>query len=169
MAIQVSSIAELEKVMMEQIQEYMEKSSDNLIDEIKQSLDETVYNYKPDRYIRTYQLKDTLELDESQSTTSNTQASMVVNHNTNNAVWFSVANGEIRKDIPEIVTGQKKYGTFVGQGVYAYGSDDHTINPLGQDWSKPRDYMKHAEEKLEGYGYLNRCLSPHLPSYITIK
>lgn len=168
MAIQVSSIAELQRVMMEQIQECMEKSSDNLIGEIKQSLDETVYNYEPDRYIRTNQLKDTLELDESQSITSTTQASMVVNHNTDNAVWFSVANGEIRKDIPEIVT-YGAYGTFVGQGVYAYGSDEHTINPRGQVWSKPRDYMKHAEEKLEGYGYLNRCLSPHLPPHITIK
>lgn len=168
MAIQVSSIAELQKVIMEQIQECMEKSSDNLIGEIKQSLDETVYNYEPDPYIRTYQLKDTLELDESQSTTSNIRASMVVNHNTDNAVWFSVANGKIRKDIPEIVT-YGAYGTFVGKGIYAYGRDEHTINPSGQDWSKPRDYMKHAEEKLEGYGYLNRCLSPHLPPHITIK
>ena len=168
MAIQVSSISELQRVMMAQVQECMEKSSDNLIEEIKQSLDETVYNYEPDRYIRTNQLKDTLELDESQSITSTTQASMVVNHNTDNAVWFSVANGEIRKDIPEIVT-YGAYGTFAGQGVYVYGSDEHTINPRGRVWGKPKDYMKHAEEKLEGYGYLNRCLSPHLPPHITIK
>ena len=146
----------------------MYMSEDNLIEEIKQSLDETVYSYEPDRYIRTNQLKDTLELDESQSITSTTQASMVVNHNTDNAVWFSVANGEIRKDIPEIVT-YGAYGTFAGRGVYVYGSDEHTINPRGRVWGKPRDYMKHAEEKLEGYGYLNRCLSPHLPSHITVK
>jgi hypothetical protein len=82
--------------------------------------------------------------------------------------YFSVKDGSRRIDIPEIVTGQKKYGTFIGQGVYAYGSDEHTINPSGQAWSKPRDYMAHAEQKLEGYGYLRKCLANHLPSHITI-
>lgn len=168
MAIQVSSIAELQRVMMKQVQEAMEKSADSLIDEIKQSIDETVYNYEPVRYIRTNQLKDSLELDESQSSLSSTQTSITVKHNTNNALWFSVANGNIRKDIPEIVT-YGAYGTYKGRGVYYNGSSYHNIDPLqNRKWGKSRDYMAHAEEKLKNGGYLNRCLSPHLPSHITI-
>ena len=169
MAIVVSSIAELERVMMEETQKFMEKSSNKLINEIGQSIDETVYNYKPDRYIRTKQLKKTLRLDKQQSMSGLRKASVAVNHNTDNAVWFSVGSGNIRKDIPEIVT-YGAYGTIKGCGINAYGSDYHDIDPSrGGEWAKPRDYMKHAEEKLEGYGYLNRCLQPHLPSYVTIK
>lgn len=171
MAIQVSSIAELERVMMEQTQKFMEKSSNKLINEIEQSIDETVYSYNPDRYKRTKQLQKTLRLDKQQSTSGLKKASIVVNHNTDNAVWFSVGSGKLRKDIPEIVT-YGAYGTIKGRGIYAYGSDYHDINPSleqSKEWAKPRDYMKHAEEKLEGYGYLNRCLQSHLPSYVIIK
>lgn len=169
MAIQVSSIAELERAMMKETQKFMEKSSNKLINEIKQSVDETVYSYKPDRYKRTKQLKKTLRLDKQQSMSGLRKTTIVVNHDTDNAVWFSVGSGKLRKDIPEIVT-YGGYGTIKGRGIYAYGSDYHDINPSrGGEWAKPRDYMKHAEEKLDGDGYLTRCLQPHLPSYITIK
>lgn len=167
MAIQVSSIAELQRVMMQQVQEAMDKSADSLIDEIKQSINETVYSYQPDTYKRSKDLQKTLEIDPSVSGNS-TQASIRVQHNTSKAGWFSVKDGQGRFDIPEIVT-YGAYGTFVGKGIEAYGRTYHTINPSGTEWGKPRDYMQHAEDKLDNGGYLNRCLRPHLPSYVTIK
>ena len=169
MSIQVSSIAELQQVMMEETKKAMDKSSNELINEIKQSVDEVVYSYSPVRYDRTHQLRETLEVDNSQSVSDGTQASIVINHNTGKAGWFSVKDGQGRTDIPEIVT-YGGYGYFYGEGLDVYGSSFHNINPsVGRSWSKSRDYMKHAEEKLDGGGYLNRCLSPYLPSYVTIK
>lgn len=167
MAIQVSSIAELQQVMMQQTQEFMDKSADNLIDEIKQSIDETVYSYPKTTYNRSKDLQNTLEVDPSVSGGA-IQASIRVQHNTSNASWFSVKDGQGRFDIPEIVT-YGAYGTFVGKGIEAHGRSYHEINPSGTEWGSPRDYMQHAEDKLDGGGYLNRCLSPHLPSYVTIK
>ena len=167
MAIQVSSIAELQQIMMQQTQEFMNKSADNLIDEIKQSIDETVYDYNPVRYDRTKGLQNSLEADPSVSG-GGSQASIRIQHNTSGGNWFSVADGQGRFDIPEIVT-YGAYGTFRGTGIDAHGGDYHDINPSGTAWGKARDYMQHAEDKLDGGGYLNRCLSPHLPSYVTIK
>ena len=167
MSIQVSSIAELQAEIIRQTQEFMNKSSDSLIDEIKQSVDEVVYSYKPHKYGRTNDLRDSLEVDPSVSG-GGTQASIRVRHNTSNTNWFSVADGQYRMDIPEIVT-HGAYGTFYGEGIEAHGVKYHTIDPNGTEWGKERDYMQHAEEKLDGDGYLNRCLSPYLPSYVTIK
>jgi hypothetical protein len=167
MAIQVSSIEELKRVMMQQTQEFMNKSADNLIDEIKESIDETVYSYQPDTYNRSKDLQNTLEADPSVSG-NDTQASIRVQHNTSKAGWFSVKDGQGRFDIPEIVT-YGAYGTFVGEGIEAHGRKYHTINPKGTEWGKPRDYMQHAEDKLDNGVYLKRCLSSYLPSYVTIK
>ena len=168
MGIRISSFAELQQVIMQQTQEFMDKSVDNLIDEIKQSIDETVYSYQPVvRYNRSKDLQNTLEADPSVSG-NGTQASIRVQHNTNNASWFSVKDGQGRFDIPEIVT-YGAYGTFRGEGVEAHGGSYHDIDPSGTAWGKERDYMQHAEDKLDGGGYLTRCLSPHLPSYVIIK
>ena len=164
---QVSSIAELQAEIMRQTQEFMNKSADSLVDEVKQSVDEVVYSYQPNTYGRTKNLRDSLEVDPSVSG-GGTQASIRVQHNTSKANWFSVADGQGRFDIPEIVT-YGAYGTFVGEGIEAHGRKYHTINPNGTAWGKPRDYMQHAEDKLDDGGYLTRCLSPHLPSYVTIK
>lgn len=168
MSRQVSSIAELQQVMMEETKKVMDKSSNELINEIKQSVDEVVYNYSPVKYDRTHQLRESLEVDNSQSVSDGSQASIVIHHNTSNGGWFSVADGQYRMDIPEIVT-HGAYGTFYGEGIEAHGVKYHTIDPNGTEWGKERDYMKHAEEKLDGGGYLNRCLSPYLPSYVTVK
>lgn len=158
MGIIVSSIAELEAVMMAEVANAFKKSENDLIEEIKQSIDETVYNYKPDRYERSGDLKNTLEA-------KTVQTSMVVSHNTDKASWFSVKDGSSRKDIPEIVT-YGAYGTFVGEGVDAHGGIYHKIIPSLQEWAKPRDYMQHAEEIVEGNGY--QFLQGHLPSYAKI-
>jgi hypothetical protein len=166
MAIVVSSIAELQRVMMEQVKEAMDESVEDLKDEIKESIDEVVYDYQPERYERTKTLKDSLAQIGSSLTTRS--ASITVGHDTSQMDYFSVQDGSRRIDIPEIVT-YGAYGTFKGQGVYAYGSDYHDIDPSkGREWSKPRDYMAHAEQKLEGYGYLRKCLANYLPPHIII-
>lgn len=159
MAIQIKNMAELEAVMMAEVAKAFKSSENDLIDEIKQSIDETVYNYQPVRYERNEDLKNTLEA-------KTVSTSMVVSHNTDKASWFSVKDGSDRKDIPEIVT-YGAYGTYNGYGIDAHGGDYHNINPSSQTWAKPRDYMKHAEEKVEGNGY--QFLAGHLPSYATIK
>lgn len=171
MAVTVSSIEELQKVMMQQVHEAMEKSSDELINEIQKSMDEVVYSYKPSYYSRTYSLKKTLESDYKKSYWNHLKASILIHHNKfgDNAEWTSVKSGNHYRNVPETVT-QGKYGTFYGVGA---DEEYHNINPNTRNalltWSKPRDYMKHAEEKLGGDGYLKRCLKPHLPSHITIK
>ena len=166
---QVSSIAELQQVMMEETKKAMDKSSNDLIDEIKQSIDEVVYSYDPIRYERSDDLKESLELNENASSCTSDSASITIQHNLNKTHWFSVKNGNNVQYIPEIVT-EGKYGIFKGEGIFAHGSEYHDIDPrFGTSWSKPRDYMKHAKEKLDGGGYLNRCLSPYLPSYVTVK
>lgn len=160
MAIRVKSMAELEAAMMAEVANAFKKSENDLIEEIKQSIDETVYSYKPVRYKpRSGDLKNTLEA-------KTVQTSMVVSHNTDKASWFSVADGSKCKDIPEIVT-YGAYGTYKGYGIDAHGGDYHDINPSSQEWAKPRDYMKHTEEIVEGNGY--QFLEKHLPSYARIK
>ena len=166
----VSSIAELQMEMMRQVKEIMDKSVLDLEDEIKESIDKVVYEgYKNPhmRYDRTNTLKNSLSQTGSSLTARN--ASITIGHDPSQMDYFSVKDNSRRMDIPEIVTGQKKYGTFKGRGVYAYGGDYHDINPSkGIGWSKPRDYIAHAEQKLEGYGYLRKCLENHLPPHITI-
>jgi hypothetical protein len=169
MAIQVSSIAELQRIMMEQVHEAMKDSENDLIDEIKQSIDEVVYSYNPVRYDRSEDLKNTLELDDAQSKLGIGTASITINHNKKKANWFSVKDGSKYNYVPETVV-NGKYGAFKGEGIFAHGSEYHDIDPkYGTSWSKPRDYMKHTQKKLENGGYLTRCLSPHLPPHITIK
>lgn len=163
MTMQVSSIAELEQLMISETQKAMDASSNDLIEEIKQSIDEVVYSYSPVRYGRTHALRESLE---SHSGGGGGDASLLVNHNTGNAGWFSVKDGSGISTIPEIVT-YGGYGTFVGWGEYAHGNAWHNINPSGA-WAGARDYMQHAEDKLDGGGYLHRCLSPYLPPYARI-
>lgn len=176
MAIQVSSIAELERVMMEQIHEAMKDSEDDLIDEIKQSIDEVVYQAYQNphqKYKRTYSLKETLRSNPASSKYNSKRATIAISHDKTQSDWYSVKSGNHYYNVPERVV-EGSYGTFNGIGKatpYSQDGERHNINPSASDsqkWSKPRDYMKHAEEKLEGDGYLNKCLARHLPSHMKI-
>lgn len=167
MAIVVSSIAELKRVMMEQVHEAMERASDDLIDEIKDSIDTVVYDYNPRRYERTESLKKSLRLNPQQSKHNIVRATITIDHDKNSATWASVKSGKRYRYAPETVT-YGKYGTYVGEGA---DGEYHKIlpdEPENKVWSKPRDYMAHAKQQLEGDGYLRKCLDDHLPPHITI-
>ena len=165
MGIVVNSIAQLQAIMMQQVKQAMDESVEDLKNEIEESIDEVVYDYTPVRYERNMTLKNSLA--QTGSSLSTHSASITIGHDTGEMDYFSVKDGTKRRDIPEIVT-YGAYGTFKGVGVDAYGSDLHDIDPSKGGWSKPRDYMSHAEQKLEGYGYLIRCLEDYLPPHITI-
>ena len=176
MAIVVKSIAELQRVMMEQVHKAMEESSDELINEIQDSVDEVVYKaYQNSEmtYERTKSLQKTLRSNPADSKHNTQRATIAIDHDKKQSDWYSVKSGNHYYNVPErVVNGH--YGTFTGIGKatpYSADGQKHNIVPNARhnhQWSKPRDYMKHAEEKLEGYGYLNKCLVRHLPSHIKI-
>lgn len=155
----INSVAELELALMSETEKIFQKSENDLINEIKDSIDEVVYSYEPDRYWRSGGLKNSL-------VANTVPTSLIVTHDVNKTTWFSVKDGKKRKDIPEIVT-YGGYGRYRGYGVDAYGGDFHDIDPAPwKEWAKPRDYMQHAEEKVIANGYA--FIRKHLPSYATI-
>lgn len=176
MAIVVKSIAELKRVIMEQVHKAMEESSNELIKEIQDSVDEVVYDAYQNskmKYERTYSLKETLRSNSADSKYNTRRATIAINHDKKQSDWYSVKSGNHYYNVPETVV-YGRYGTFTGYGKatpYSADGEKHYILPNAlhnHKWSKPRDYMRHAEEKLEGYGYLNKCLARHLPSHIRI-
>ena len=156
----INSVAELEMALMSEAEKIFKRSEKDLINEIKDSIDEVVYySYTPKRYDRNYELKKTL-------VANTVPTSLVVTHDTSKSSWFSVKDGSKRTDIPEIVT-YGGYGTFKGEGIDAHGSKYHDIDPASwKAWAKPRDYMQHAEDKIIANGYA--FIKKHLPSYATI-
>lgn len=156
----IKSVADLELILAKEVNKIFQKSEKDLIKEIQKSIDEVVYTYDPVRYDRSGDLKKTL-----QANTYNTE--LIVDHDKSKAGWFSVKDGSKFTDVPEVVTGQKKYGTFVGEGIDAHGSKYHDIRPESwRAWARPRDYMQQAEENIEANGY--QFIRKHLPSYATL-
>lgn len=158
----IKSVADLELILAQEVNKIFKRSEQDLVKEIQNSIDEVVYKaYTPTvRYNRSGDLKNTLR-----AHTYNTE--LIVDHDKSKAGWFSVKDGKKFTDVPEVVTGQKRYGTFRGYGVNAHGGNFHDIEPASwKEWSKPRDYMKHAEESIEANGY--KFIRKHLPSYATL-
>lgn len=147
MAIQVSSIAELQRVMMEQIQEAMDNTSHWLINEVKDSVNKTVYEaYTPsqDGYDRTETLINSIDITDTQG--SNRYYSITIGHQP--SYWHSIGQGVIDY-VPQIVH-NGKVGTFIGfgedqNGVYRH----HYIVPNGTPYGKPRPYMDNAVKSLK--------------------
>lgn len=163
MAIQINSMAELEEVLMRETFKAMVKTEDTLVSELKEKVDKEVYDaYTPDRYKRTGALRESIEVDTYGTNYNNTKATITVHHNRDKAKWFSVKDGSDYDYVPETVS-LGKYGTFVGQGIDAYGSDMHDIRPRNKRWSKSRPYMNLTEKE-----YMN-ILSGGLPSNAYIK
>jgi hypothetical protein len=157
----INSVSELHLALMSETEKIFKKSEKDLINEIKDSIDEVVYDsYDPIRYNRSGDLKNTL--------VANTQnTTLIVSHDINKASWFSVKDGKKFKDVPDVVVGQKKYGTFKGYGIDAHGGDYHDIEPTSwKAWARPRDYMQHAENKIIANGYA--FIRKHLPTNVTI-
>lgn len=164
MAIQVSSIAELQRAIMQQVSQGIQKTEDYLINETKDTINEVVYKaYTPDKYKRTYVLRDSVQVTNRRQGMNS--YGVTIGHN-DTANWFSIGEG-ITYDTPSIVT-YGTYGTFIGMaddqfGTYRY----HDTTPDGT-YSKPRRYMDVTVEKLEqGDKYLQH-LANILGSNVTV-
>lgn len=155
MAIQVSSIAELQRMMMQQVQEAMDNTSHWLINEVKDSVDKTVYEvYDPKVYDRTNTLINSIDITDTQR--SNRYYSMTVGHQP--SYWHSIQQGSINY-APQIVT-YGKYGTYIGMGENQHGEYVyHNTTPRGA-YSRPRPYMDDAVQSLKTRNkYLNHLVA----------
>ena len=156
MAIQVSSIAELQKVMMQQVQEAMDNTSHWLLNEVKDTVDKTVYDaYSPTVYGRTNTLINSIDITESQG--SNRYCSITVGHQP--SYWHSIGAGAINY-VPHIVH-YGKTGTYEGMGENQYGHYVyHSIHPKGTPYGRPRPYMDKAVKSLKsGNKYLRHLVA----------
>lgn len=153
MAIQVSSIEELQKVIMERVKQGINNTENYLINETQKTIKKEVYDkYKNPkrRYKRTYTLRDSVQVTNRNNGTFH--YGITIGHN-QTANWFSIGDG-ITYDTPYIVT-YGTYGTFIGMadnqfGIYRY----HDTTPNGS-YSRPRPYMDITVEKLkDGNMYL---------------
>ena len=156
MVIQVNSIAELQRVMMEQVSQAMQQTEDFVIEETKDAVNQTVYQqYTPDRYKRTYALRDSIQITERYRGAGG--CGMVVGHN-GSASWFSIGEGTT-SDVPSIVT-NGNYGTFVGMADDQFGNYSwHDTTPKGS-YCKPRNYMEEAVQSLmAGNKYLQHLVA----------
>ena len=145
MAIQVSSIAELQQVMMQQVKEAMQRTEYYVLAQTKTTIDKEVYNkYQPNTYYRTYYLRDSVDVVDRNS--GRNYYSMTVGHQPQ-ADWFSIGEHTI-KYVPEIVT-YGKYGTYIGYGLDQFGNMRyHNTTPNGA-YSKPRPYMSKTVDTLK--------------------
>lgn len=156
MAIQVSSIAELQRVMMQQVQEAMDNTSHWLVNEVKDTVDKTVYDaYNPDVYDRTDTLMNSLDITDTQR--SNKYYSMTVGHQP--SYWHSIGQGVINY-VPYIVH-YGKVGTYVGMGENQHGHYVyHNTSPNGRAYGRPRPYMDNAVQSLKaGNKYLQHLVA----------
>lgn len=156
MAIQVSSIAELQRVMMQQVMQGIQDTEDFLVNEAKDAVNETVYKqYDPDKYKRTYVLRDSIQITNRHSNLNN--CGVTVGHN-DTANWFSIGDG-ITYDTPSIVT-YGKYGTFKGWADDQFGNYIlHNTTPKIA-YGKPRRYMDEAVQSLKsGDKYLKHLVA----------
>jgi hypothetical protein len=156
MAIQVSSIAELEMVMMQQVQEAMNNTSQWLINEVKDVVDKTVYDaYTPDVYDRTDTLINSIDITDTQD--GYRYYSMTVGHQP--SYWHSIGQGAIDY-VPQIVH-SGKVGTYEGMGENQHGEFVyHHIDPRGKAYGRPRPYMDKAVKSLKtGNKYLRHLVA----------
>ena len=156
MAIQVGSIAELQRVMMQQVQEAMDNTSHWLINEVKDNVDKTVYDaYSPDVYDRTDTLMNSLDITDTQR--SNRYYSMTIGHQP--SYWHSIGQGAINY-VPYIVH-YGKVGTYVGMGEDQHGHYRyHDTSPNGRAYGRPRPYMDNAVQSLKaGNKYLQHLVA----------
>jgi hypothetical protein len=152
MAIVVSSIAELQRVMMEETQRAMIKTEDTMLEDISERINKEVYQaYTPKVYERTGDLKRSLNSGTYEVNPQRIRS--YVNHDPNYANWYSVKDGTRFEGVPDVVS-FGYYGTFEGVG---YDGQMHRINPNGTAWGKPRYYMYLTERE-----YMD-ALSWHLP------
>jgi hypothetical protein len=152
MAIQVSSIEELKRVMMEETQRAMIKAEDNMLEDIGERINKEVYQaYTPKVYKRTGALKSSLNTGTYEVNSERIRS--YINHDTDYANWYSVKDGKKFNDVPKMVS-FGWYGTFNGVG---YDGQMHHLNPSGTKWGKSRYYMYLTDRE-----YMD-MLSYHLP------
>lgn len=157
MAIQVSSIEELEKVIMGQVREAMRKTEDDMTEIIGRRIDTNVYQaYTPRFYNRTYGLKSSLNTGTYHMDDKRIRS--YINHDPYYANWYSVKDGEKFDEVPYVVS-LGRAGTFVGEG---YDGEFHTLVPNGKPWGRSRYYMYMTDRE-----YMD-ALRWQLPSGVTV-
>ena len=142
----VKSIAELQKAMMDMVNNAIEDTSDFLIKETTDMIKKTVYDaYIPIYYDRTH----TLEY--SVGATNKSYCSITIGHFP--SYWHSIQQGVIN-EVPQIVT-SGSYGTYIGMGENQHGEYIyHNTTPDGS-YGRPRPYMDRTVEELKsGNKYL---------------
>ena len=164
MAIQVSSIAELQRVMMEQVKDAMENTSHWLINEVKDVVDKTVYDaYNPDVYDRTDTLINSIDITDTKG--SNRYYSLTVGHQP--SYWHSIGEGVI--DYVPYIVHYGKTGTYVGMGENQHGQYVyHSIQPKGTPYGRPRPYMDRAVKSLKSRNKYLRHLVANIGNGATI-
>ena len=168
MAIQVSSIAQLQRVMMQQVKSAMKAESDWLVDYTKDMVQKTVYDvYNPEVYERTGQLKDSIDV--IQTKDAGVSYSMTVGHNLKGVYWHSVA--DYRKvGVPYIVH-YGKTGTYRGVGYDQHGAYPtyHNIDPRGKVYGRRRPYMDYTVKALQTSNLYLRNIVANLGGRATIR
>lgn len=167
MAIQVSSIAELQRAMMKQVKSAMKAESDWLVDYTKDVVQKTVYDVYDPEYERTGQLKDSIDI--TQTKDMGVSYSMTVGHNLKGVYWHSVA--DYRKvGVPYIVH-YGKVGTYRGVGYDQHGNYPtyHNISPRGKIYGNRRPYMDYTVKALKTSDLYLRKIASNLGSGVTIK
>jgi hypothetical protein len=158
MAIQVSSITELQQVMMDLVGEAMDDTADWVIEETKKMVDKEVYDaYDPEVYHRTNYLRDSIDVVDLSR--SSRHYSMTIGHDKDGLDWWSISEHTINY-VPTIVT-YGRVGTYVGYGDDQFGNRRyHNIDPKGKSYGRPRPYMDRTVEALKsGNNYLNKVVA----------
>ena len=158
MAKQVSSITELQQLMMQMVEDAMDDSADWVVKETKEMVDKVVYiAYTPKVYCRTDYLKDSIDVVDMSR--SRRHYSMTIGHNKDGLDWWSISEHAINY-VPTIVT-YGAVGTYVGWGDDQFGRRRyHNIQPKGKAYGRPRPYMDRTVETLKsGNKYLNKVVA----------
>ena len=165
MAIQVSSIAELQRVMMQQVSQGIQKTEGYLVDETKNTIDEVVYKkYTPKKYKRTYTLRDSVQITQRHNGMNN--CGVTVGHN-DTASWFSIGDG-VTYNTPSIVT-NGTYGVFIGMADDQFGNYIYHNTTPNKIYGRPRRYMDATVNKLEqGNKYLQH-LANTIGNNVTVR
>ena len=168
MAIQVSSIAELQRVMMKQVKSAMKAESDWLVNYTKDIVDKTVYDvYDPEVYERTGKLRDSIDIVKTKD--GGNSYSMTVGHNLRGVYWHSVADYR-NVGVPYIVH-YGKTGTYRGVGYDQHGNYPtyHNISPRGKIYGSRRPYMDYTVKALQTSDLYVKKIASNLGSGVTIR
>ncbi len=140
---EVRSYKDLEKVLQRAAKKALEDSGKEATKLVKDRIDKDVYGVKatPDDYIRTYELRESVE--PSKVETKGNISELEVGHNTDKIhpnspnQHMSVVDGLSSADYVAKIVHDGESGKIFGEGY----------------WTKPRPYMSNAKDDLENGEY----------------